>query len=203
MTGIIVYKSLCKRGVTCSSSIDICWHTRLMVAPVSTRPSSYSGASWRDKPQCKPAFQYNLWPTSQARLGLIGSLVPYVTYNLCSACSAEREGQWSPWAKVAMGTTSGCSAPLCAAIAYLKAELSGISLCQASIFSALLPHSLLQVFFSAPSVSSHTQQTVTCRGGCMHACLHTPTHTGQHTHSVYFFFCSIRILKLVKLILDF
>lgn len=30
--------------------------------------------------------------TSQTRLDLIGSLVPYVTYNLCPACAAEGRG---------------------------------------------------------------------------------------------------------------
>lgn len=90
-------------------------------------------AKRRDKPQWKPAFQYNLWPTSQARLGLIGSLVPYVTYNLCSACTAGREGQWSPWAKVAMGTTSGCSTLLLACLTHLKAERPTISLFQARL----------------------------------------------------------------------
>ncbi len=148
----------------------------------------YSSVYWWDKPQCKPAFQYNLWPTSQARLGLIGSLVPYVTYNLCSACTAGREGQRSPWAKVAMGTTSGCSALLFAALTHLKAELYRISLCHSCIL-LLYFLTLLCSFSSLCFLSTHTHTDAYMQWHLdtgMHAdtymSLHSHKHTRRHPH---------------------
>lgn len=71
----------------CSIMTDemyICLHAYLMgqFINLSFKATIVRQLSWL-KPEYIPACQYNLWPKSQARLDLIGSLVPYVTYNLC------------------------------------------------------------------------------------------------------------------------
>lgn len=101
--------------------------------------------------------------------------MPYVTYNLCPACSAGRGGQRSPWAEVVMGTTSGSFTPslppslprsLLAAIAHLKAELSGISLCQGPYSSALFPHSALQLRLPLFPLRACTHAQTRARSRC-------------------------------------
>lgn len=71
----------------CSIMTDemyICLHAYLtgQFINLSFKATIVRQLSWL-KPEYIPACQYNLWPKSQARLDLIGSLVPYVTYNLC------------------------------------------------------------------------------------------------------------------------
>lgn len=84
--------------------------------------------------------------------------MPYVTYNLCPACTTWQEGQWSPRAKVAMETTSGCSLLLFAAFTRLRAELFKISLCWACILLLYFPTLLYS--FSSPSFPFLTQTVI-------------------------------------------
>lgn len=114
--------------------------------------------------------------------------MPYVTYNLCRACTAGREGQRSPWAKVAMETTSGCTTLLFAALTHLKAELSRISLCAASVL-LLYFLTLLCSFSSLCFLSTHTHTDVdmqrhlhTCVPADTYMSMHSYKHTGQNPH---------------------
>lgn len=102
-------------------------------------------------------------------------------------------GQWSPWAKVAMGTTSGCSALFFAALTHLRAELSRISLCQASFL--LLYFLTLLCAVLVPSVSSPLthRHLHALAFGHLHACwqiyvyalpqTHRTTPPPRHTHT--------------------
>lgn len=155
----------------------ICWHTFLigtfLIKLLLTWPLYTVESTDKISHSVKQLSGIIHVPRSQARLGLIGSLVPYVTYNLCSACTAGREGQRSPWAKVAMGTTSRCSSlSLSAALTHLKAELSRISLCQARIL-LLYFLTLLCSFSSLCFLSPCTQQRLQAEAlGHLHACWH-------------------------------
>lgn len=111
----------------------------------------------------------------------MGSLVPYVTYNLYFACTAGQEGQRSPWAKVAMGTTSGCSPVLFAVLTHLKAELSRISLCQARIL-LLYFLTLLCSFTSLCFPSTHRRLHEEALGLLL-ACWHIHVYAWTQTHS--------------------
>lgn len=91
--------------------------------------------------------------------------MPYVTYNLFSSCTVGRQGQRFPWAKVAMGTTSGCSA-LCSARTSQGGIIRDFFMSGPKFFCSI--SSLCAVQFPLPLLPLSSQ---------------THLHTDTHTHT--------------------